>query len=156
MDKTITTALLVIAGIVATLALINAVLPAAGKSSSALLVANSDASDRIKTDIEIVFAMGSTGDSEIIFWAKNVGSKAIKVIDDSDVFLTTPTTVTRVPYTGSASADPRWDYTIENGTQWSKSVTIKVALHMDSVSTGVHEITFTVYNSINATKEFSI
>ena len=89
-------------------------------------MANSDASDRIKTDIEIVFAMGSTGDSEIIFWAKNVGSKAIKVIDDSDVFLTTPTTVTRVPYTGSASADPRWDYTIENGTQWSKSVTIKV------------------------------
>ena len=54
MDKAITTGLLLIASIVAAMALINAVLPAMGKSSGALLSANSAASDRVRTDIEVV------------------------------------------------------------------------------------------------------
>ena len=50
MEKAITSALLIIASIIAALALINAVLPAASKSSGALLMANTVAADRIKTD----------------------------------------------------------------------------------------------------------
>ena len=143
MEKAITTALLVIASIVATLALINAVIPAVGRGSSALLMANSAASDRIKTDLEIVFSTGDTTNNQVVFWAKNVGAKAIKPIEDSDVFLTTPTSVFRIPHTGSASSNPRWDYVIENGTEWVQSVTIKVTLHMDSLSTGLHSVTMT-------------
>ena len=59
MEKVITTALLLIASVIAATALINAVLPAANKSSGALLAANSAAADRIKTDIEIVHASGN-------------------------------------------------------------------------------------------------
>ena len=74
----------------ATVALINAVIPAMGKGSGALLTANTEAADRIKTDIEIVFASGNSTGDEIIFWAKNVGTKTIKAITDSDILLTTP------------------------------------------------------------------
>ena len=51
MEKAITSGLLIIASVVAAIALINAVIPALGKSSSALITANAAASDRIKTDI---------------------------------------------------------------------------------------------------------
>ena len=156
MDKAISTALFVIAGIIASMALINAVVPAVGRGSSALLMANSEASDRIKTDLEIIFSTGDTSTNEIVFWAKNVGTNPIKPIDVSDIFLTTPTTALRVPYTGSAAADPRWDYLIENGTEWTKTVTIKVTLHMDTLSTGLHSITMISYNSVSDTEEFSI
>lgn len=157
MEKTITTALLVIASIVATVALINAVIPAVGKSSGALLTANSDASDRIKTDIDIVFASGNTTGDRITFWVKNVGSKTIKAIKESDIFLTTPSAITRVPHTGSASQDPRWDYVIEGGaTSWGQAVTLKVTLYMDTGSTGLHKVTIAVYNAVQAEKEFSV
>ena len=156
MDKAITTALFVIAGIIAAMALINTAVPAVGRSSSALLMANAKASDRIKTDLEIIFSTGDISTNEIVFWAKNVGTKPIKPINASDIFLTTPTTVVRIPYTGSAGADPRWDYIIENGTEWTQTVTIKVTLHMDTLSTGLHSVTMTSYNSVSDTEEFSI
>ena len=156
MEKAITTALLVIASIIASVALINAVIPAVGRSTSALLGANNAASDRIKTDIEILFATGDTAADQIILWTKNVGSKTIKPIAHSDVFVTTPTNVQRVPYTGSGVGTPYWEYAIENGTEWSQAVTVKLTLHMGTLSTGSHTVTLAVYNSVQATKEFSI
>ena len=157
MEKSITTALLVIASIIATLALINAMLPAAGKGSSALLAANSGAADRIKTDTEIVFASGNTGDNQITFWVKNVGTKNIKPINESDIFLTTPTLVTRVPHTGSASGTPWWEYSLEGGaTEWTQAKTVKIILHLTSLSTGLHKVSIAVYNAVKTEKEFSV
>ena len=60
MDKVITSALLIIASVIAAVALINAVIPAMGKSSSALVAANSDAADRIRTDIAILHVASDT------------------------------------------------------------------------------------------------
>ena len=115
MEKAITTSLLVIAGIVGTLALINAVIPAVGKSSGALLTANSDAADRIKTDIDIVFVSGNSTGDVITFWAKNVGSTSIKPISKSDIFLNTPSTISRIDYTGDVTSNPSWTFDIEGG-----------------------------------------
>ena len=156
MEKTITTALLVIASIVAAVALINALIPAAGKGSGALVAANEVAANRIKTDVEIVFATGNTGDSKIIFWAKNVGSNTIQPIEESDIFLTTPTTIQRIPY-GAPSGTPYWDYVIEDGASaWTQAATVKVTLNMVSVATGLHQVTITVYNAVSTEKDFSI
>ena len=157
MEKTITTALLVIASIVATVALINAILPAAGKGTGALLTANSSAADRIKTDIDIVFASGNSTGDEITFWAKNVGSNTIDAIRDSDIFLTTPTDVLRVPYTADSGSDPRWDYSLEgSATDWDQTATLKVILYLAAGETGIHTIRMAVYNAVTAEKEFSI
>ena len=157
MEKTITTALLVIASIIATIALINAVIPAVGKGTGALLTANTAAADKIKTDIEIVFASGNATGDEITFWVKNVGSLPIKPISNSDIFLTTPTKITRIPYTGSASQDPRWDYTKEGSeSAWTQAVTVKVTLYLDGGETGLHKVKLALYNAVNAEKEFSI
>lgn len=153
MDKVITTALLVIASIIAALALINAVVPAVSQSSSALVTANAAASDRIRTDIEIVHAYGNATTEKIVVWVKNIGTAKIAPIESTDVFLTTPTTVKRIPH---GSGTEYWTYTIENGTAWTQTVTIKITLNMTDVTTGVHSVIITVPNAVSAQKEFSV
>ena len=158
MDKAITSALLIIASVVAAVALINAVLPAMGKSSSALLSANSTASDRVRTSIEVVHVATDTSpgsEDQVIIWVKNVGPNNIVAVNTSDVFLTTPTEVKRVPY---GSGSEYWDYELESGTDWTRTSTIKITLHLanGSVVTGVYNIIFTVYNAASSSRDFSV
>ena len=155
MDKVITTALLLIASVIAATALINAVLPAANKSTGALLAANSVAADRIKTDIEIVHASGNDTSDKITLWVKNIGTKNIVPISASDVILTTPSDVLRLPYVSGCSSEC-WDYLIEDsGSDWKQSVTVKFTLST-SVTTGVYTITVSVVNAVSAVKDFSV
>ncbi len=77
MDKAITTGIMIIASVIASVALINAVLPAIGDSSGALSAANASAADRIRTDIEIVHAASPAvvGEDQVLVWVKNIGSQ---------------------------------------------------------------------------------
>lgn len=160
MDKVITSALLIIASVIAAMALINAVLPAVSKSSGALLQANSAAADRIRTDIEIVHVASDTSsgsEDQIVVWVKSVGPNKIISIEDTDVFLTMPSTVKRVTYDAAGSVES-WNYTLENGTEWTQTVTVKITLHLTdaSVVAGAYSVTVSVYNSVSATKDFSV
>ena len=155
MGQVITTALLMIASVIAATAMINAVLPAANKSSGALLAANSVAADRIKTDIEIVHASGNDTSNKITLWVKNIGTKNIVPISASDVILTTPDDVLRLPYVSGCSSEC-WDYSIEgSSSNWKQSVTVKFTLST-SVTTGVYTIMVSVVNAVSAIKDFSV
>ncbi len=156
MEKAITTALFIIASVVATIALINAVIPALGKSSGALVTANAAASDRIKTDIEILHATGDTSAKTVTFWVKNIGTTTIKDITASDIFLDTPTSVSRLSYTSGCSSDC-WDYVLEGGaTDWRNSETVKFTVTLSSLDSGVYSIQLSVFNGVSADKDFSI
>ena len=159
MDKAITSGLLIIASIIASIALINAVIPAMSKSSGALVTANSEAADRIRTDIEVIHVASDTsGDpDQVIVWVKNIGLNTITSIDSGDVFLTTPTEVKRLSY-GSASGSEYWDYSIEGATEWTQTVTVKMTLYLTngSVTAGGYNVIVNVYNSVNASKDFSV
>ena len=155
MQGVISTALLLIASVIAATALINVVLPAANKSSGALLAANSAAADRIKTDIEIVHASGNDTSDKITLWVKNIGTKNIAPISASDVILTTPSDVLRLPYVSGCSSEC-WDYLVEDsGSDWKQSVTVKFTLST-SVTTGVYTISLSVVNAVSAVKDFSV
>ncbi len=155
MEKAISSALLIIASIVAVMALINAVIPAANKSSGALLMANSEAADRIRTDIEIVHASGNATTNTITVWVKNIGTKNIVPVTSSDIIVTTPSDVLRLPY-DSGCSNECWDYSIEEGgSDWDKSATVKFILST-SVVTGVYNVKVSVANAVSATKDFSV
>ena len=155
MEKAITSALLIIASIVDAMALINAVIPAAGKSSGALLMANSEAADRISTDIEIVHATGNASTNVITVWVKNVGIKNIVLVSSSDIIITTPSDVLRLPY-DSGCSNECWSYSIEEGgTDWDKTATVKFTLET-AVVTGVYNVKVSVVNAVSATKDFSV
>lgn len=156
MEKAITTGLLIMASVVATIALINAVIPALGKSSGALVTANAAASDRIKTDIEILHATGDTSAKTVTFWVKNIGTTIIKDITASDIFLDTPSSVSRLSYTSGCSSDC-WDYVLEGGaTDWKNSETVKFTVTLSSLASGVYSIQLSVFNGVSADKDFSI
>ena len=160
MDKVITTGLLIIASIAAAIALINAVLPAMNRSSSALVAANSSAADRIRTHIEVVHVASDTspgGEDQIIIWVKNVGVNRIVPIESSDIFLDMPSTVKQLSH-GSSSGAEYWDYTIENGAEWTQGVTVKMTAHLanGSVTSGTYSVSVSVYNAVTASKDFSI
>lgn len=159
MEKAISSALLIIASVVATIALINAVIPALGKSSGALITANAAAADRIKTDIEIIHATGDISAKTVTVWVKNIGYTTIGDITSSDVFLDTPGSLTRLSYVSgcdSGSADC-WDYALEGGaTTWERTKTVKFTLTLSSLSSGVHSVRISVSNGESADKDFSI
>ena len=156
MGNAITTAILVIAGTIAAAALVNAVLPAMGKGSGALMAANSEAANRVRTDVEIIHAVGDTTADTVTVWVKNIGTHVIKPVTASDVILTTPTTVKRLPYV-SGCASECWDYVIEeSATDWSWTETVKFTLKITSVTTGTYTITISTFNGISATKYFTV
>lgn len=155
MQQAISSALLIIASIVATIALINAVIPAAGKSAGALLMANSEAADRIRTDIEIVHAAGNSSTNEITVWVKNIGTKNIVPVKSSDIIVTTPSDVIRLPYEEACSSEC-WNFIIEEGgTSWTKAATVKFTL-LTAVVDGVYNVKVSVVNAVSATKDFSV
>ena len=47
---------------------------------------------------------------------------------------------------------------MENGTDWVQAVTVKITLHLTdaSVVSGAYSVTVSVYNSVSATKDFSV
>ena len=156
MEKAISSGLLIIASVVAALALINAVIPALGKSSSALVNANAAASDRIKTDIEIVHATGDSSAKTVTVWVKNIGTITIEDITASDIFLDTPSSVSRLSYTSGCVSDC-WDYALEGGaTDWKNTETVKFTLTLSSLSSGVYSVRVSVFNGVSADKDFSI
>ena len=154
MSQTITTAMLVIASLIAAIALINAVLPATGKSASALAAANSEAARRIKTDIDIIYATGNTSGT-ITIWVKNVGTQVIRSVEDSDIFIIKPTGVSRLSYVSGCSSEC-WDYELaDSKSAWTTAVTVKFTV-TTSVSTGSYSVSIAAPNGVTAVKDFSV
>lgn len=164
MEKAISTALFVIAAVIASMALINAVVPALGRSSSALVVANAAAAERVKTDPRIVFAAGDPAANTVTAWVKNVGSYTIPVIDQSDIFLISSGSTKRIQWASAgdctgliAGGTECWEYAFEgDAASWSRGKTIKVTLRLNTIDTGVNTVRMAVPNGIVAEQEFSV
>jgi flagellar protein FlaG len=158
-DKAITTALLVIASVVAAIAVTNAILPAVNRGTGALLVSSAGVAERVRTDVAIVFSAGNTATNEIRFWAKNVGTQEVKAIDKSDLFLTTPTEIKRITYNAScaAAAPECWSYAFEDGaTVWVQPTTIRVTVRLSTLPSGQYTLKFVSPNGVLVEKIFSV
>jgi archaellum component FlaF (FlaF/FlaG flagellin family) len=74
LDKTITTVLLIIAGVVCSVFLFNTVYPMINRSSAAMVSMSEKIDDRMKSQVDIVHAAASSDKKTIYVWIKNVGS----------------------------------------------------------------------------------
>ena len=167
--------LLTIAGVIAAIAIMNAIYPAVTRSSSALTAASSTVDERIKTNIEIVHVVGELSSTstwvdtnsnnlfDFFAWVKNVGDARVVAVDETDVFFGQPGGIERVPYTDDAgSSYPRWSYSIENGNEWSRAATIKLVVTFDdgcpscSKSTGTYFIKVVTPNGVSNEHYFSM
>ncbi len=154
MDKVIVTLLLIIGGVVASLAVFNGMYPAIVQSTSSVTSATDKVSDRIETRVDIIQV--SDNSTLIDFWAKNTGTVRIISIDHSDVFYGPETNFTRITYGGSTP--PYWDYVLEgSATEWTQAVTLKGTIHLQSaVTAGTYLLKLVLPNGINDQITFGV
>jgi len=131
-DKAVTTALLIIAGVVCMIFVFNSVYPMVNRSSSAMVSMAETIDERMKSRINIVHAANSADRLTVYLWVKNVGTSRIVSIDESDVFFGPSDNFSRIPYVDDAGGSyPRWEYTLENDTEWLTSATLKITIGYD-------------------------
>lgn len=145
MDKVIATMLMIVAGITAVVIAVNAIYPAVMRSSNSIVQAAGQMDARIGTQVSVVLATGelnssgvwvdtdSDGYFDVTVWIKNVSTMNIQSIGDVDVFFGQQGSVVRIPYTMDAGASyPQWNYSLENGSEWTNTVTLKLSIHYTS------------------------
>ena len=136
--------LLTIAGVVAAIAVMNAVFPAVSRSSSALTTASSTVDERIRTNVSVVQSVGEldSGGSfvdtnsnslfDFFVWIKNVGDVTVPSVAEADVFFGEPGSIARIPNTAdSPSTYPNWTFVVEGGGDWEVSSTIRLEIRFD-------------------------
>ena len=133
MDKAITTALLIIAGVISMVFVFNSVYPMVNRSSAAMVSMSEQVDDRMKSRINIVHASNTANRTSVYLWAKNVGTARITNIEESDVFLGPSDNFSRVSYVDDAGGSyPQWAYTLENDTEWNSGATVKITITYSS------------------------
>ncbi len=125
MDKTIVTALLVIAGIISAVFVYNSIYPAVMQSGDAMTSMERRMDERLQSQIQIIHATGSGGNT--IVWVKNVGSVRVGAVEACDVFFGPAGSFARVPY--DPASNPHWSYVVENGGDWTPSATLRITIN---------------------------
>ena len=136
--------LLTIAGVIAAIAVMNAVFPAVTRSAGALTTASSTVDERIRTNVSVVQSVGEldSGGSwvdtnsnslfDFFVWTKNVGDVTVPAIEEIDVFFGEPGSIVRIPHTDdSPGTYPNWTYTVEGGGDWEVSSTVRFEIRFD-------------------------
>ena len=151
MDKIIVTLLLIIAGVVCSIVVINAAYPAITGSSGAIADAASKIDDRIRSQVEVIEIAHQ--DSDVYVWVKNVGSSRIGSIESSDIFFGLQGNFSRITHGGSTA--PYWDYSIENDTKWGPTATVKITIHLESAPSGTYYFKIVLPNGISDEESYS-
>lgn len=144
MDKILVTMLLIIAGIVCSIVVLNAVYPAITGSSGAIVEAANKIDDRIKSNIKIIEMTHQ--DTDTYIWIKNTGVSRIDGINNSDIFFGLEGNFSRIPYGGSTP--PYWIYEIENDGRWNPSATLKITIYSDNPVAGTYFFKIVIPNGL--------
>ena len=129
MDKAITTALLIVAGVVCMIFVFNSVYPMINRSSQAMSSMAETVDERMKSRINIVHAANNSTRTEVYLWIKNVGTQRIDQIEKSDLFFGLENNFDQIPYIDNAGGvKPYWEYDLVNDTEWGTSATIKITI----------------------------
>lgn len=167
MDKVITSMLLIIAAIVATVVVINAVLPSIQRTSSDIAAASDVVGSRLRSDVRIVEAAGVGGEDLVQIWAKNVGASTIPSLEKIDVFFGETDDFERIGYDPedtcpNPASPPRtencWQYELENDSEWAPYATLRIDIYLTyDLATGLDYVsTIVLPNGLVASKVFTL
>jgi len=164
-EQVISTALLTIASVIAVAALVHTVYPSIMSMSSSFLTATSTVSDRIETDLKIIYVVNQSINLTNV-WVKNIGKNSIgySAIEMSDVFFGPEGNFERIPYDNSIPLpNNRWNYTIENNNdnnyKWDPLETLKITIRKDNIyatSPRDYYLKIVLYNGVWDEDHFSI
>ena len=170
MDKMVVTILLMVAGVVGSLIVINTAMPIIHKSGSDLVNVADNLDNRIQSDVQIIQVIGeldsggnfsdtdSDGRFDIFVWVKNVGKVRIDDIPNCEVFYGQTGDFQRITYSPSQAVFPCWRYSLEGGaTEWGISNTCKFELSFSSAeAAGTYWVKVILPNGIEDEKDFAM
>ncbi|MCH7625034.1 MAG: hypothetical protein IIC83_03835 [Chloroflexi bacterium] len=167
--------MLTIAGVASIAAIINAIFPVVSRASGAITTSSAKVNDRLRSDIEIIHAVGeldssgafadtnANGRFEIFVWVKNVGDTRILSLEEIDVFVGRIGSFERIPHQVEVESGvyPRWAQDVEgqsDDTQWTPKQTLKISIDYDTdtQSQGSYDIKVTIPNGITDEYFFSM
>ena len=167
--------MLTIAGVASIAAIINAIFPIVSRTSGAITTSSAKVDDRLRSDIEIIHAVGEldsggsfvdtngNGRFEIFVWVKNVGDTRILALEEIDVFVGQIGSFERIPHQVEVEAGvyPRWSQDVEgqsDDTQWTPKQTLKISIDYDTdtQSQGSYDIKVIIPNGITDEYFFSM
>jgi hypothetical protein len=166
-DKVITSMLLIIAAVVATVVVVNSVLPSIQRTSSDIVAASDVLGRRLRSDVKIIETSGVVGDDFVQVWAKNVGASNIPTLDKIDVFFGETDDFERITYDAedtcpNPSPPPRtencWQYALENDTEWTPYSTLRITIYLtyDLAADTEYVSTIVLPNGLSASKVFTL
>ena len=151
-QEVISSAILIIAAIIATIALVNAVYPSLFTVTDSVHSVSDTASDRVKTDVKIVMASMQNA-TTLSVWAKNIGSTEVPAgrIPYTDVYFGETGSMAMVETSPAGSF--RWAYVLDDTDSdgdWDPGETIQISI-TDAAGThltpGTHDLQLVLYNS---------
>ena len=146
--------LLIIGGVIVSLAIFNGLYPAIQQSSSSINSATEKVSNRIESQIEIIQVSGSG--TNVYVWVKNVGASYIDSVERSDIFYGLVDNFTRISYGDTGT--PRWSYALEGDyTRWEQAVTCKFTITLETApAPGTYMLKVVIPNGIYDNTTFSV
>jgi hypothetical protein len=167
MDKVITSMLLIIAAVVATVVVVNSILPSIQRTSSDIVAASDVLGRRLRSDVKIIETSGVAGQDVVQIWAKNVGASEIPSLDKIDVFFGETDSFERITYDveptcPNPSPPPRtencWQYALEDDTEWTPYATLRITIYLThDLETGKKYVsTIVLPSGLSATKVFTL
>lgn len=167
MDKVITSMLLIIAAIVATVVVINSVLPSVQRTGADITAASDVVGTRIRSDVRIIETSGVDGNDFAQIWAKNVGASRIQAIERTDVFFGEVNGFQRIAYDPEDTCPnpipaPRtescWQYEFENDDAWNQSATVRFTVYLayELEAGKEYVITIVLPSGVIASKTFTV
>lgn len=160
-QNTISTAILIIAGVVATAALLNAMFPAIYGMSGTVSSVTQASGDRMKTSFKIISEGLDPQDSNTLHvYVKNTGRLKISGpnLAKTDVYFGSGSSIYRCT---AGPSLPSWAYTIQDGNgdqNWDTGETLDVAITAESYDFRAdrQQVRLVAYNGVSIGDEFTL
>ena len=148
----ITTAILIIASIIAVVVLVNAVYPALFMTTGSISSTSSLASDRVKSDVRVVMA-NSPNSTALQLWVKNIGSIRVPAsrINYTDVYYGDKGSMERA--SPNPSSGLWWGSSLDDSNgdgHWDTGETLEMTIYDPGATrftAGDHQIKLVLYNA---------
>lgn len=160
-QEVISGAILLIAGIIATVALVNVIYPSLFTATDSVHSVSETARDLVNTGVSIAMA-SQPNDTSLYVWAKNVGSTTIPAskIVYTDVYFGDKGSMARADTDELAAF--HWSYVLDDldgDGNWGPGETMQVLITDTGAShlaAGMHEVKLVLYNSASVTDTVTI
>jgi hypothetical protein len=150
-SDTFTTAMFLIASIIAAAVLLNAVFPVIYTMTGTFSQSSHDADLRIRTDIKIINTYAKSGAAQI--WMKNIGTSRIAYneINMSDVFIGAPDDFESVPHKSGFLGGNGWSFVVLEDTNawWESGETLHLSVESSKIPVAKGDIVYFQFVSVN-------